>query len=76
MTQKWARLGAAAILLAAFGGCQYGTETCVRQRVGGMASCPLDVTPPGAPKPGDSAPGALAAGHPDSDALAESRLDR
>ena len=40
------RLGATVLLFATVGGCQYGTEGCVGQRVRGMASCPLDVTPP------------------------------
>ena len=40
------RLGATVLLFAIVGGCQYGTEGCVGQRVRGMASCPLDVTPP------------------------------
>jgi cobalt-zinc-cadmium efflux system outer membrane protein len=39
-------LGVMALLLATLGGCQYGTEVCVCQRVRGIASCPLDVTPP------------------------------
>ncbi len=38
-----------ALLFAVVGGCQYGTEACVGQRVRGMASCPLDVTPPPTP---------------------------
>jgi len=42
-------LGIAVLLLNPIGGCQSGGDVCVGQRVRGIASCPLDVTPaPGA----------------------------
>ena len=39
-------LSAGVLSLALLGGCHYGTDASVGSRVQGLASCPLDVTPP------------------------------